>query len=212
MKLYHYFTLLVAVTISICAAYYSIVGLAAIFAAAAIPVIIMGAVLELAKITGAVWLKLYWNQASWWIKFYLIPAVAILMFITSLGIFGFLSKAHIEQTAGAQEGLAKLEQIETQIARKSQAVSAAEEEISKLENTGNRSEDCICRVFYVGEGGFLSLSGGGCFVCQSPCGLVLQPLPFDTFKREGAESRGIICPILRAHIIRFRGIWFGTFD
>jgi hypothetical protein len=147
MKLYHYFTLLVAVTISICAAYYSIVGLAAIFAAAAIPVIIMGAVLELAKITGAVWLKLYWNQATWWIKIYLIPAVAILMFITSLGIFGFLSKAHIEQTAGAQEGLAKLEQIETQIARKSQAVSAAEEEISKLENTGfNRDQEIQSQI------------------------------------------------------------------
>ena len=147
MKIYHYFTLLVAVTISICAAYYSIVGLAAIFAAAAIPVIIMGAVLELAKITGAVWLKLYWNQAAWWIKFYLIPAVAILMFITSLGIFGFLSKAHIEQTAGAQEGLAKLEQIETQIARKSQAVSAAEEEISKLENTGfNRDQEIQSQI------------------------------------------------------------------
>lgn len=140
MKLYHYFTLLVAVTISVCAAYYSIVGLAAIFAAAAIPVIIMGAVLELAKITGAVWLKLYWTQATWWIKLYLVPAVAILMLITSMGIFGFLSKAHIEQTASAQEGLAKIEQIDTELRKLADTVIKLEADKTKTADFSNNSD------------------------------------------------------------------------
>ncbi len=135
MKLYHYFTLLVAVTISVCAAYYSIVGLAAIFAAAAIPVIVMGAVLELAKITGAVWLKLYWNQATWWIKLYLVPAVAILMVITSIGIFGFLSKAHIEQTAGVKEGLIKIEQIDAELLKLNNTVVKLEQNKTKVAAT-----------------------------------------------------------------------------
>ena len=140
MKLYHYFTLLVAVTISVCAAYYSIVGLAAIFAAAAIPVIIMGAVLELAKITGAVWLKLYWTQATWWIKLYLVPAVAILMLITSMGIFGFLSKAHIEQTASAQEGLAKIEQINIELRKLADTVIKLEADKTKTADSSNNSD------------------------------------------------------------------------
>lgn len=136
MKLYNYFTLFVALTISACAAYYSIVGLTAIFAASVIPVIIMGSVLELAKITGAVWLKLYWNQASWWLKFYLVPAVAVLMVITSIGIFGFLSRAHIEQTAAATAGAAQIERIDDQIVRQEEIVARAELEIENLQSAG----------------------------------------------------------------------------
>lgn len=135
MKLYHYFTLFVALTISVCAAYYSIVGLTAIFAAAVIPIIIMGGVLELAKITGAVWLKLYWREANWWIKFYLVPAVAVLMLITSMGIFGFLSKAHIEQTASAAEGVAQIERIEKEIARQRDVIAKSEQRIVEAESS-----------------------------------------------------------------------------
>lgn len=91
------FTLIVAVIISAVAAYYSIVGLTAIFAAAVIPIIIMGAVLEVGKITAAVWLKINWHRASLTYKLYLVPAVALLMLLTSMGIFGFLSKAHSDQ-------------------------------------------------------------------------------------------------------------------
>ena len=135
MKLYHYFTLFVALTISVCAAYYSIVGLTAIFAAAVIPIIIMGGVLELAKITGAIWLKLYWRDATWWIKFYLVPAIAILMLITSMGIFGFLSKAHIEQTASAAEGVAQIERIEKEIIRQRDIIARSEERIVTAESS-----------------------------------------------------------------------------
>jgi len=143
MKLYHYFTLLVALTISACAAYYSIIGLTAIFAASVIPIIIMGSVLELAKITGAIWLKIYWREATWWLKFYLVPAVAVLMFITSMGIFGFLSKAHIEQTASAAEGVAQIERIDSEISRQHQIVSQAEQAIAGARNQGLEQDNTI---------------------------------------------------------------------
>jgi hypothetical protein len=92
-----FFTLFVALIISAIAAYYSVSGLMAIFAAAAIPIIIMGAALEVGKITAAVWLKMYWSRASITYKLYLVPAVIFLMLLTSMGIFGFLSKAHLDQ-------------------------------------------------------------------------------------------------------------------
>lgn len=93
-----FFTLIVALIISGIAAYYSIVGLTAIFSAAVVPIIIMGAALEVGKITAAVWLKLNWHRANWTYKVYLVPAVAVLMLLTSMGIFGFLSKAHSDQS------------------------------------------------------------------------------------------------------------------
>src|SRR6056300_264421 len=95
-------TLLTALAISAVAIYYSVAGLAAIFAAAVIPIIIMGVVLEVGKLVTAVWLHKYWSKATWWLKTYLSTAVFVLMFITSMGIFGFLSKAHIEQTSAGQ--------------------------------------------------------------------------------------------------------------
>src|SRR6056297_589747 len=108
-------TLITALCISAVAIYYSVAGLVAIFAAAAIPIIIMGGVLEVSKLVTAVWLHRNWREATWWLKSYLTAAVVVLMFITSMGIFGFLSKAHIEQTAGAQQSAAQIEQLEEQI-------------------------------------------------------------------------------------------------
>lgn len=92
------YTLLVALAISAVAEFYSIVGLTAIFAAAVVPTIIMGVVLGLGKITATVWLKLNWDRAPLTYKLYLIPAVITLMFLTSIGCFGFLSKAHSDQS------------------------------------------------------------------------------------------------------------------
>ena len=94
-----YLTLFVALCISAVAAWYSIVGLAAIFSAAVIPIIIMGVVLEAGKLVTASWLYQNWKTAPASLRYYLASAVVILMFITSMGIFGFLSKAHIDQTA-----------------------------------------------------------------------------------------------------------------
>jgi uncharacterized Zn finger protein (UPF0148 family) len=90
-------TLAVALSLSVIAAWYSIAGLAAIFAAALVPIIIMGGILELAKIVVTLWLHEYWRQCRWLMKAYLVPAVFMLMVITSMGIFGFLSKAHMDQ-------------------------------------------------------------------------------------------------------------------
>jgi hypothetical protein len=90
-------TLLVALALSSVAAWYSIIGLTAIFAGAVIPVIIMGGILEIGKITTTVWLRKYWNRCGFLLKLYLVPAVIALALLTSMGIFGFLSKAHMEQ-------------------------------------------------------------------------------------------------------------------
>ena len=106
--LFGYFTLFVALVISAVAAYYSIVGLTAIFSAAVIPILIMGASLEVGKVTAAVWLKLNWHRANITYKLYLVPAVAFLMLLTSMGIFGFLSKAHSDQSLVSGDSMAKV--------------------------------------------------------------------------------------------------------
>ena len=88
--------LLTGLTISAVAIYYSVIGLAAIFAAASIPIYIMGGSLEIAKLVCASWLKANWSRAPGLMKWYMTTAVIVLMIITSMGIFGFLSKAHSE--------------------------------------------------------------------------------------------------------------------
>jgi hypothetical protein len=108
LKRYSTYTLVVALLISAISAYYSIVGLTAIFAAAVVPIIIMGAALELGKLVAAVWLKLNWHRAPLTYKMYLVPAVAFLMALTSMGIFGFLSKAHSDQSLVSGDSMAKI--------------------------------------------------------------------------------------------------------
>ena len=93
-----YLLLLTGLTISAVAIYYSVVGLTAIFSAAAIPIIIMGSALEVGKLVCASWLKANWEKAPRFMKYYMTIAVIVLMLITSMGIFGFLSKAHNDQT------------------------------------------------------------------------------------------------------------------
>ena len=135
--------LITALTISAVAIYYSIAGLVAIFAAAAIPIIVMGTALEIGKLVTAVWLHKYWKQAKWWLKTYLTTAVVVLMFITSMGIFGFLSKAHIEQTSASVENVAKVEQINKQIASINAVISRAEDIIQKTETSGTGADQNI---------------------------------------------------------------------
>jgi len=113
-----YFTLLTALSLSVVAAWYSILGLTAIFASAVIPIIIMGSILEVAKITVTIWLHEYWHRCRLLMKMYLAPAVVMLMVITSMGIFGFLSKAHSDQNLISGDVLSKIaiydEKIKTQ--------------------------------------------------------------------------------------------------
>ena len=128
-------TLITALCISAVAIYYSVAGLVAIFAAAAVPIMIMGGTLEIAKLVTAVWLHKYWERATWWLKSYLSIAVVVLMFITSMGIFGFLSKAHIEQTSASEESIARVESIQSEIERQNAIVIRANTRIAQLENS-----------------------------------------------------------------------------
>lgn len=141
--IYFFLTLITALSISAIAIYYSVAGLVAIFSAAAIPIIIMGSTLEISKLVTAVWLHKYWSKAKWWLKTYLSIAVIVLMFITSMGIFGFLSKAHIEQTSASQESVAQEERISKEILRYEDAISKSEATIAKLEEKGTGGQAVI---------------------------------------------------------------------
>ena len=132
--------LITALSISAVAIYYSVAGLVAIFAAAAVPIMIMGGTLEIAKLVTAVWLHRYWKQATWWLRTYLATAVFVLMLITSMGIFGFLSKAHIEQTSASQESVAQVERLTTEIARQEGIIARAETKIKQLESSGTGAD------------------------------------------------------------------------
>ena len=127
-------TLLIALTISAVAAYYSIVGLIAIFSAAAIPIAVMGIVLEAGKLVSASWLYQNWKTVPALLKGYLCSAIFILMFITSMGIFGFLSKAHIEQTTIASDKSLEIELIQSSIEREHTGIERAEKQLNLLDD------------------------------------------------------------------------------
>ena len=137
--------LAVALSLSAIAAFYSIIGLTAIFAAAVIPVAIMGTILEIAKLTVTVWLHEYWAQVKWAMKAYLVPAVALLMLITSMGIFGFLSKAHLDQAVPAGDISAQVsiydEKIKTQRDNIETARAALKQLDAAVDQTMARSND-----------------------------------------------------------------------
>jgi len=107
-KIIAWLALLSGLTISAVAIWYSVAGLVSIFAAAVIPIIVMGVALEISKLIATVWLKLNWNRAPIFIRGYLLAAIAILMLITSMGIFGFLSKAHSDQSLVSGDVQAKI--------------------------------------------------------------------------------------------------------
>jgi hypothetical protein len=138
-------TLIVALTLSAIAAWYSILGLTAIFAAAVIPIIIMGGSLEVAKVVTTLWLHKYWDRAAWNLKLYLIPAVIALAFLTSMGIFGFLSKAHSDQTLVSGDTSAKVELVDEKIkiARENIAMNqkALEQMNSQVDQLLGRTDD-----------------------------------------------------------------------
>jgi len=136
-------TFMSALTISAVAIYYSVAGLAAIFAAAVIPIIIMGVSLEVGKLVTAVWLHRNWNRAVWWLKTYLAVAVVVLMFITSMGIFGYLSKAHIEQTSMSIEQVAQIDSLNEKMIRSTSKVDRWTAEIDRLLKGDNVRVDTL---------------------------------------------------------------------
>ena len=104
----NYLALLVAVALSAIAAYFSVIGLTTIFAASFWPVVLMCGTLEVAKVVAASWTYRNWNITPFLIKVYLIASILALMFITSMGTFGYLSKAHIDQTTNSSDTIAQL--------------------------------------------------------------------------------------------------------
>jgi septal ring factor EnvC (AmiA/AmiB activator) len=128
-----FFTLLIAMAISGVAAYYSILGLVAIFAAAALPVIIMGSVLEAGKIMTAIWLHRNWHRANLAYKLYLVPSVIFLMLLTSLSVFGFLSKAHLDQGVPTSDVAAQIELVDTKIVTQRENINAARKVLTQMD-------------------------------------------------------------------------------
>ena len=139
--------LLVAIVISVVAAYYSIIGLITIFSAAVIPIIIMASSLEVAKVMTAAWLSHNWKKVNFFLKYYLAFAVVVLMLITSLGIFGFLSKAHIVQTSAGIETTEQIIRIQSDIERQENIISRAEVKIDDAESSsGNNNTDIQTQI------------------------------------------------------------------
>jgi hypothetical protein len=127
-------TLAMALAISGVAAWYSIAGLIAIFSGATTAIVIMGSVLEAGKLVTASWLYRNWKQVPFLLKSYLTSAVVVLMFITSMGIFGFLSKAHLEHSisVGGTNEL-QITNLERQIKRQQSIIADAETVLTQLD-------------------------------------------------------------------------------
>lgn len=124
--------LIAGLTISAVAIYYSVLGLAAIFAAS-VPIYIMGTTLELSKLIAASWLKANWTRASGFIKWYMLGAVAILMLITSMGIFGFLSKTSLDHGVASSENQIQIAELDRQIEIEKLAITDATRVINQLD-------------------------------------------------------------------------------
>jgi hypothetical protein len=115
------------------AAFYSIVGLTAVFAAAVLPIVLMGSILEVAKLTVTVWLHEYWSRARWLMKAYLCVAVVVLMIITSMGIFGFLSKAHSDQSLVSGDSQAKVSIFDEKIRTAKDNIDANRKSLKQMD-------------------------------------------------------------------------------
>ena len=125
--------LLTGLTISAVAIYYSVVGLTAIFAAAAVPIILMGTTLEVAKLVCASWLKANWERVPTLMKTYMTIAVVVLMAITSMGIFGFLSKAHLDQSLVSGDVQSKIAIIDEKIKTEKDNIESAKKALAQMD-------------------------------------------------------------------------------
>ena len=128
-----YLLFAVALSLSAVAAWYAVAGLVAIFAAAAVPIVIMGSLLEVAKLTVASWLYRSWKEIPFLMKSYFTIALVVLMLLTSMGIFGFLSKAHLDQAIPVGDVAAKLALIDEKIQTEKDNINDARKTISQLD-------------------------------------------------------------------------------
>jgi hypothetical protein len=128
-----------ALALSAVAAYYSIMGLVAIFAAAALPIFIMGSLLEVSKLVVASWLYRSWREIPFLMKSYFTVALVVLMMLTSMGIFGFLSKAHLDQAVPTGDVSAKLALIDEKIKTEKENLNANRAELNQLDSQVNET-------------------------------------------------------------------------
>ena len=138
-KVMTYLLFTVALALSAIAAYYAIMGLIAIFAAAVIPIAIMGSLLETSKLVVASWLYQNWKQVPLLLKSYFTIALLVLMLLTSMGIFGFLSKAHLDQAVPTGDVSAKLSLIDERIKTEKENLNASRQELNQLDVQVNQT-------------------------------------------------------------------------
>lgn len=129
----NYITLAVALMLSVCSAYFSIMGLAMIFAAAKVQVLVMGAIIETAKVVAISWAYRNWDIAPRLIKYYLVVAIVILMAITSMGTFGYLSKAHQDQAIPVGDIVAQLTIIDQRIQVSKDNIEASRKALAQMD-------------------------------------------------------------------------------
>lgn len=134
-------TLVTAISVSAIAAFYSIVGLTKIFSASVVAVAVMATVLETGKIVTATWLHENWKDSPRLLRGYLTSAVVVLMFITSLGIFGFLSDAHSRKSLSLSEDTGKLELIDQQLSRERESLRMYQDMLTQLDASINQYFD-----------------------------------------------------------------------
>ena len=128
-------TFLSAISISVIAAGYSIMGLATLFSGAVIPIIAMGTALEIGKLVSASWLYQNWKNSnvSVLLKTYLFTAIVVLVFITSMGIFGFLSKAHLDQVKPTSNNAIQIELLDSKINTQEKRIDRAQSTLDQLD-------------------------------------------------------------------------------
>ena len=127
------FVLFVAIIISTVSAFYSVVGLTAIFPTEFWPIVLMGSTLELGKISATLWLHKYWKSADWKFKLYLIPAIMVLMFITAIGTYGYLSKAHLDQSVPSGDIVDKISLIDEKIKTNQDIIIESRKALTQLD-------------------------------------------------------------------------------
>jgi hypothetical protein len=140
-----YITLLISLIISSVSAFYSVTGLTAIFAAAKWPIIIMGGALEVGKVVTTVWIRKNWHLIGRVLRLYLVVSIVILMLITSMGIFGFLSKAHLDQAVPSGDIQAQVQLLDERIQTERDNIAANRTVLTQMDNSVNevlsRSKD-----------------------------------------------------------------------
>lgn len=130
-----YAALLIALLISSVSAFYSVSGLTAIFAAAKVPIVIMGTALEVGKVVTTIWLRKNWHRVGAIMKIYLVISMVVLMLITSMGIFGFLSKAHLDQAVPAADIQSEVALIDEKIKTQRDNIAANKLVLTQMDNS-----------------------------------------------------------------------------